>query len=185
MLIYIFGNQEGWADCTSKVLVSAGYRNMICLLTDHSLETSDAEKWPRCQVSCGAWGSRLPCLFAGVQHLLMPSNLWFLFFPKTLPCRSVQHHDSKPPPQCCTLQWFTFLLVILFIHSFASSWVPILTVLALEQQTPGWDGWDEPRWGHLQTAPSDAGAKGPRMEVTEHQMPKPGLGLYKYAQCLV
>lgn len=30
--IYIFGNQEGRADCTSKVMVSAGYRNMICFL---------------------------------------------------------------------------------------------------------------------------------------------------------
>lgn len=50
----------------------------------------------------------------------------------------------------------------------------ILTVLALEQQTPG---WDEPGRGHLQSAPSGAGAKGPRGKVTEHQMPKPGLGL--------
>lgn len=104
---------------------------------------------------------KLPALFAGAQHPLTPSTQWFLFLPKLLPCRSVQHHDSKPPPQCCTLQWFTFLLVILFIHSFASSWVLSLTVLALEQQTPG---WDEPGRGHLQSAPSDAGAKGPCAE---------------------
>lgn len=56
-----------------------------------------------------------PALFPGVQHLhLVTSDLFFL--PKPLPCRSVQHHDSKPPPQCCTLQWFTFSSCN-FIHS--------------------------------------------------------------------